>query len=113
MDEPLADTLYEIQDGGRRAKAAWLCGWETIPAQINGVGPIFQVQLKDFRSPKLIIEDNGPRGASWGVILRMTQRDQKLPPIIVVPGTSGTAIADVEVAKDELELLRQRYSGNS
>ncbi len=105
--------LYEISDGVRRAKAAWRCGLTTIAAEVAGENEVTEIPLASLRSPKPVIEDNGPRGASWGVILRMTQRGQRLPPILVVPGASGTAIADVEVAEDELELLRQRYSGNS
>jgi len=34
MDEQ----LYEIEEGVRRSKAAWLCGRETIAAQIDGLG---------------------------------------------------------------------------
>lgn len=47
MDEQ----LYEIQDGVRRAKAAWLCGYETIPAQIGDEGPFVSLPLKVLRSP--------------------------------------------------------------
>jgi hypothetical protein len=71
-----------------------------------------QVPLAVLLSPKTRIEDNGPRGASWGVIYRMTQRGQELPPIAIVPGSRGIPIAEVEVAEDELELFRQRHSGN-
>ena len=108
MDEQ----LYEIQDGVRRAKAAWLCGHETIPAQIDGLGEVMQVPLAVLLSPKIRIENNGPRGGSWGVIYRMTQRHAELPSIAIIPGSHGIAIAEVEVADDELELFRQRYSGN-
>ena len=108
MDEQ----LYKIQEGVRRAKAAWLCGRETIAAQVDGLGDIIQVSIASLRSPKSRIEDNGPRGASWGVIYRMTQRGQELPPIAIVPGSRGVPIAEVEVEEDELELFRQRYLGN-
>ena len=62
---------YEIQEGVQRSKAAWLCGYETIPAQVNGFGTVINVPLKSLLSPKPIIETNGPRGADWGVIYRM------------------------------------------
>lgn len=102
---------YRIDEGVRRAKAAWLCGHETIAARIDGLGEIIQVPIAFLLSPKTRIEDNGPRGGSWGTIYRATQRDATLPPIIINPGTNGTPIADVEVEADELELFRQRYSG--
>ncbi len=109
MDEQ----LYEIQEGVRRSKAAWLCGHETIAARIDGLGAVIQAPIAALRSPKSRIEDNGPRGASWGVIYRMTQRGQELPPVAIVPGSCGVPIADVEVEEDELELFRQRHSGDS
>lgn len=97
----------------RRAKAAWLCGRETISAEIAGSREMLSVALRSLFSPKPIIEDNGPRGGDWGVIYRMTQRGEYLPPIIVAPGTQGTPLAGVEVAEDEPELFRQRYSGDA
>ena len=108
MDEQ----LYEIHEGVKRAKAALRGGRETISAQIDGIGEILQVPLASLLSPKLTIEDNGPRGGDWGVIYRMTQRGEYLPPIVVLPGTRGIPLADVEVEEDELELFRQRYSGD-
>ena len=104
---------YEIVEGVRRAKAALRCGRETIAAQIDGEDDILEVPIASLLSPKLIIEDNGPRGGSWGVVYRMTQRGDYLRPIIIKLGSVGTPIADVEVAEDELELFRQRYSGDS
>ncbi len=108
MDEQ----TYRIDEGVRRAKAAWLCGQETIAAQIDGLDEIIQVPISVLLSPKTRIEDIGPRGGSWGTIYRMTQRGAALPPIVIVPGTFGTPIAEVEVQADELELFRQRYSGS-
>ena len=104
--------LYEIQDGVQRAKAAWRCGHKTIAARIRGTAETVQVPLAVLLSPKTRIEDNGPRGASWGIIYRMTQRSEELPPINIVPSRFGMPIAEVEVADDELELFRQRYTGN-
>ena len=104
--------VYEIQDGVRRAKAAWLCGQETIPAQIDGSGKIIPIPLRCLRSPKTMIEDYGARGADWGLIYRAAQRGDILPPIVIVAGAEGTPIADVEVQADELELFRQRYSSD-
>ncbi len=104
---------YEIVEGVRRAKAALRCGRETITAQVDGEDEIVEVPISSLLSPKPLIEDNGPRGASWGVIYRMTQRGDPLPPIIIRPGEFGTPVTDVEVAEDELELFRQRYSGDS
>ena len=108
MDEQ----LYEIREGVRRAKAAWLCGHETIPAQVDGLGAIISVPLNLLRSPKTIIEDYGSRGADWGLVYRAAQRGDDLPPIVIVAGAEGTPIADVEVQADELELFRQRYTSN-
>ena len=109
MDEP----LYEIVEGVRRAKAAWICGQETIRARLGGIGGILQVPLRNLRSPKTTIADEGPRGTDWGGIYRATQRGEELPPIVVVRGTEGTPIADVEVEADELDLFRQRYSSDT
>lgn len=109
MDEQ----VYEIREGVRRAKAAALCGRETISAQADGSHEIIHVALRNLRSPKTIIEDNGPCGGDWGVIYRMTQRGEYLPPIAIAPGTQGIPLAAVEVAEDELEIFRQRYSGDA
>jgi len=109
MDEQ----TYKIDEGVRRAKAAWLCGRETISAQIDGVGEIIQVPLSALRSPKAIIEDFGPRGADWGLVYRGTKRGDTLPPIVIVAGAGGIPISDVEVQADELELFRQRYPSDS
>ncbi len=104
---------YEIQEGVRRAKAAWLCGQETIAARIDGLGDVIEVLIEALRSPKTRIEDTGPRGGSWGRIYRATQRGDSLPPIFIVPWAAGTPIAEGKVQADELELFRQRYSGDS
>jgi len=108
MDEQ----TYEIREGVRRSKAAWLCGHETIPASIGGIGEVFEVPVRSLLAPKPIIEDIGPRGGDWGRAYRGTQRGDILPPIVVMPGSLGTPIADVEIQYDELELLRQRLTGN-
>ena len=50
MDEQ----LYEIQDGVRRAKATWLCGYETISAQIGDDAQIVELPLRRLRSPKIL-----------------------------------------------------------
>lgn len=108
MDEQ----LYEIQEGVRHSKAAWLCGRETILAQVDGLGGIISIPLRCLRSPKAIIEDYGSRGADWGLVYHATQRRDDLPPIVIAAGARGTPIADVEVQADELELFRQRYSSD-
>ena len=59
---------YEIVEGVRRAKAALRCGHEMIAARIDGEDEIIQVAISSLLSPKPLIEDNGPRGGSWGVI---------------------------------------------
>ena len=109
MDEP----LYVIESGVRRAKAALLCGRQTIAARIDGSKGVIQVPLRSLLSPKTVIEDGGPRGASWGVVYRMTRRGQEMAPIEIVPGGFGTPLADVEVQADELELFRQRHSSDA
>lgn len=61
------ETIYEIRDGVRRAKAAWLCGRETIAAQIGDAGPIIPILLENLRSPhKDTIEATGVRGLELG-----------------------------------------------
>ena len=102
MDEQ----LYQIQEGVRRAKAAWLCGQETIQAQVNG-GVIFFVPLKNLRSPhKDEIDVSGVSGYRWQRVLRGTRAGDMLPPIEVLPGTSGKTIEEVEVLLNELDLFR-------
>ena len=102
MDEQ----LYEIQDGVRRAKAAWLCGRETIEAQING-GPIFPVPFRCLRSPhKDEIDVSGLGGMRWERVLRGTRSGATLPPIEILPGARGKTIEEVRVSQDELDLFR-------
>lgn len=103
---------YEIREGVRRAKAAWLCRHETIRAVIGSSDDAVEVPVDSLLSPKPIIEDIGPRGGDWGRAYRGTQRGDILPPIVVMPGSFGTPIADVGVQYDELELLRQRLAGD-
>jgi len=64
----MGEQLYEIVEGVRRAKAAWRCGHETITARLDELGEVMQAPLSSLLSPKPLIEDNGPRGGSWGVI---------------------------------------------
>ncbi len=68
MDEQ----LYEIREGVRRAKAAWLCGYETIRAIIGNSDDVVDVPAESLLSPKPIIEDIGPRGGDWGRAYRGT-----------------------------------------
>ena len=111
MDEPLADTLYEIQDGVRRAKAAWLCGRETIPAQVGGRGPVYEVALNNLRSPhKDLIDAKGVRGIDWGITYRATQRGERPPPIRVLPGSLGPTLEEVRVEEDDLDAFRRKYN---
>ena len=97
---------YEVHGGVRRAKAAWLCGRETIEAQING-GQVFSIPVKDLRSPyKDSIDVSGISGMRWERVLRATQTGRPLPPIEVVPGSRGTTIEEVSVPQNELYLFR-------
>jgi len=76
--------LYEIQEGVRRAKAAWLCGQETINAQINA-GPVFSVPICNLRSQhKDEIDISDPGGYRWERVLRGTRLGAALPPIEVL-----------------------------
>lgn len=107
MDEQ----LYEIQDGVRRAKAAWLCGHKTIPAQIGGAGPILQIPLKNLRSPhKDFIAATGVRGLDWGKTYRATQRGEVPYPIRVLPGRTGPALEEVRIEEDDLDAFRRNFS---
>ena len=102
MDEP----LYEIQEGVRRAKAAWLCGQETIEAQVNG-GPVFSVPIRNLRSPhKDEIDVSGVGGFRWERTLRGIRTGATLPPIEVLPGSRGKTIEEVRVLLNELDLFR-------
>ena len=103
---------YEIREGVRRAKAAWLCGRKTIHAMMGNSDDVVEMPVMSLLSPKPIIEDIGPRGGDWGRVYRGTQRGDILPPIVVMPGSFGTPIADVGVQYDELELLRQRLASD-
>ena len=108
MDEQ----LYEIQDGVRRAKTAWLCGYEMIPAHIGDDAQIFDLPLASLRSPyKDTIDANGPRGADWGITYREAQRGEKPPPILVEFGGRGLTIAQIKVEEDELDAFRRNFSG--
>jgi len=103
MDEQ----LYEIQEGVRRAKAAWLCGRETIAAQVRS-GPVFLVPLRCLRSPhKDEIDVSGLGGMRWDRVLRGTRFGTLLPPIEVLPGSRGKTIEEVRVPQDELDLFRE------
>lgn len=109
MDEQ----LYEIQDGVRRAKAAWLCGHKTIPAQIGGAGPILQIPLKNLRSPhKDFIDATGVRGLDWGKTYRATQRGEVPYPIRVLPGQTGPALEEVRIEEDDLDAFRRNSSAD-
>ena len=102
MDEQ----LYEIQEGVRRAKAAWLCGHETIEAQVRG-GPPFSVRITTLRSPhKEEIDVSGVGGFRWERVLRGTRAGDVLPPIEILPGTRGKTIEEVRVPINELDLFR-------
>ena len=106
MDEQ----LYEIQDGVRRAKAAWLCGYLTIPAQIGDNLEIVEMPLVCLRSPhKNFIDTTGPRGADWGRTYRDTQRGKIPPPILVEPGNRGPTLEEVKVEEDELDAFRKAF----
>ncbi|MGI4790616.1 MAG: hypothetical protein ACRYFS_17415 [Janthinobacterium lividum] len=106
MDEQ----LYEIQDGVRRAKAAWLCGHETIPAQISDDLQVVELPLACLRSPyKDFIDTTGPRGADWGLTYRAAQRGEMPPPILVELGGRGPTIADIKVEENELDAFRRAF----
>lgn len=95
----------------RRAKAAWLCGRETIPAQIGGQGPVFQVLLKDLHSPhKDFIDATGVRGIDWGITYRAAQRGEEPDPIRVLPGSLGPTLEEVRVEEDDLDAFRRKYN---
>ena len=101
---------YEIQDGVRRAKAAWLCGYQTIPAQIGDDLQVVELPLTSLRSPyKDSIDTSGPRGADWGLTYRAAQRGESPPPILVELGGRGPTIEQVKVEEDELDAFRRVF----
>ena len=101
-----SETVYEIMDGVRRAKAALICGRDVIAAQINGVGTTIVVPLSTLRSPKREIDVSGVRGISWGKILRATQNGVHLPLIEIVLGTRGLPITEV-IVEDVWDVFKQ------
>lgn len=104
--------LYEIQDGVRRAKAAWLAGQETIPAQIGDDMTVVWLPLKDLRSPhKGFISTTGPRGADWGKVYRAAQRGDVPDPILVEPGAAGPTLEEVKVEENELDAFHRSFTG--
>ncbi len=106
--------LYEIQDGVRRAKAAWLCGYRTIPAQIGDDEQVVELPLAALRSPhKDSIDTNGPRGADWGITYRAAQRGEAPLPILVELGERGPTIEQVKVEEDELDAFRSAFGGTN
>ena len=103
---------YEIQDGVRRAKAAWLCGYKTIPAQIGDDLQVVVLPLTSLHSPyKDSIDTSGPRGADWGLTYRAAQRGETPPPILVEFGERGLTIEQVKVEEDELDTFRRDFGG--
>jgi len=109
MDE----TLYEIQDGVRRAKAAQLCGLETIPAQIGGMGPVIHVALKNLRSPhKGVIDGTGVRGIDWGKMCRAALRGAAPSPIDVQIGDAGPTLEEVRIDEDDLDAFRKKIEAS-
>ncbi len=106
----MSDTIYEILEGVRRTKAAYVCGRKYIAAQVNGVGPVIDIPIGNLRSPKDEIETIGVRGLAWGRILRATRAGQPLPPIEITPGERGIPIAEVAVVEDELDAIRKFFA---
>jgi hypothetical protein len=103
MDE---QQIYEIEDGVRRAKAAWLSGHEQIAARIRS-GLVFAVPIRNLRSPhKVSIDISGIGGLRWDRVLRATKAGIPLPPIDILPGTRGKSIEEVSVPDNELDLFR-------
>ena len=101
------ETIYETRDGVRRAKAAWLCGRESISAQIRAIGEVIEVSLANLRSlEKDEISLEGMSGFRWQRTLRGTQAGLILPPIIIELGTRGVTIEEVKVPDDEFNLFR-------
>lgn len=100
------EQLYEIEEGVRRAKAAQLCGQETVRGRIGG-DPVFDVPVKNLRSPhKSAIDLAGTGGFRWRRILRATQAGENLPPIQIMPGGRGPTIEEVSVPDAELDIFR-------
>ena len=100
-------TLFEINDGVRRAKAADLTGRRTIPATVDGAGATRDVPVDDLRVPR------GNRGKHaidisteaaeerWLDTYVRTAKGERPPPVDLrtAPGSDGVPIRDVPVVK--------------
>ena len=90
-------TLYEIGDGVRRSKAAYLNGNKTIKAT-NYKGDIFEVPIKDLRSPhKDVIDISSPRKkARYLEIAKLTRENKIKNPIYVHEGSRGIPVSKIK-----------------
>jgi hypothetical protein len=99
--------LYEINDGVRRAKAADLAGRDSVPATVDGHGPVRHVPVVDLRVPKgntgkhridITTETAEER---WLDTYVRTASGETPPPIDVrtAPNSDGVPIRSVPVVK--------------
>lgn len=94
--------LYEITDGVRRAKAAWLAGDRTIRANFYDEDDQFlfaaDIELKDLRSPNRssIACNSSKEELRWRKVeAAAMQKPSPLPPIDVVRGSRGVPIEQI------------------
>jgi hypothetical protein len=97
----MAEETYEIMDGVRRSKAAQMAGRTTMPARIDdgtgALGPLVELSIDNLRSPKDAIDiSTTSRFKRFKETFDKTRRGQTPPPIIVIRGTRGRMISDVE-----------------
>ena len=96
---PAQPQTYEIVDGVRRAWAYLDAGHTTIPAQIDGVGPVVDIPIADLLSPhKSQIDTTLPGGVTrLQRVVQVVHGGVALPPIHVQLGRRGIPFAQVQV----------------
>ena len=94
------DQEYEILEGLRRAKAAQEEGHTTVRGYISDGGrysPIVDLPIDKLHCPsKDFIDLSGEGWRRWMKIKIGMERGDIFPPIIVVPGSRGKLVKDIE-----------------
>lgn len=101
------ETLYEINDGVRRAKAAELAGRRDLPATVDGADAVRQVPVDALRVPrgnafKHVIDISTESAEERWLDAYVRAKAGETPPPVDVrttPNSNGVAIRDVPVVK--------------